>query len=186
MKKTIGLLVSMFIVGVFAGSNEVLSFVQSSIVGANCKHFGLESVSVVSSLELGEKVSVKQVDNDSLRVYPQGTIAVDKGSFYQAITLKDKTLFFVLVNKEGKPVSMGYRQLAIEFNKMVQKFDVVIEDIILYEATQINSFLFAIPVNKARGEKNLTVLRPGWDLQRTPLQSEKATVASLQAIIEGE
>lgn len=183
MKKSVSIL--LFVVTMLcAGEREdILSFITSSLSPANYAYFGVSNQVDEDRLELGETVKVIDVHNDSLKAYPNSSIGTKSSTDFRVVTLDGVPQFMVLVDAQQGTVSIGYRQLALELTKMVNRFDVNASDVTIYRATQINSFLFSIPTSKSRSA-NLTVLRPNWDKERTLLADFDVTVSNLKAGLE--
>lgn len=181
MKK--GLFILCLLVAIsFAEKNDALfDFIRGSVTPANYTHFGLTSHADVEKLEVGARIELIDVLNDSLKSSSVGNIGAASNACYVVMLLDGKATFMVLVDNEKGPVVVGFRQLANELRKMETKFDVDMEEVTLYSATQINSFLFSLP-SKSRGE-NLTVLQPEWDTKRVVLTSFSETVNMLRSRI---
>lgn len=180
MKKTLMLFLSFISLAVAGQSEDIMAFVRGSVVEMNATHFGLTSVGQLESCLVGEAISVIDVSSDSLTMSISGSVGELATTSFYPILVEGKPLFMVLVDSEMGPVSVGYRQLAVELEKMRSTYEVALEDIELYRSTQLNSFLFSLPETENRA-KNLTLLQPDWDNKRSPLTSYSETVSLLKS-----
>lgn len=183
MKKSVSVLLLLVVISVANENEAILAFIRSSLSPANVTHFGLSSLEERGGLTLGAEIALYNVRNDSLRLYPESSIATKASTQFRVVEYNGVAQFLVLVDSIRGPVAIGYRQLAEELKKMESLFSINASEVVLYRATQINSFLFSIPTSTTR-YKNLTILRPEWNKARTPLVPFEKTVLSLCAGLE--
>ncbi len=171
---------------------QIKEFVLSSIEESNAEYFGFKSKEEVKLLQLGKVIKVREIDNKLLQSYPATGFSVESGMGYLPILINGEVRCFVVIDKEGKAVSFGYRQLAEDLTLLAKLFSIPVERIELYTSRQINSYLISIPedaVAAAYGGaggagKNLIVLNAEWKNRVGPapgaggsiLPSERETI----------
>ncbi len=162
-------------------TEQVHHFLNTSVHEGNATKLGFTSVNDVSNAQLGVPLTFATVENDSLDSYPATGFAAQSDFIYVPVLIDNRAVCFIIVDDSGKAVSLGYKQLAAELNKVEEIFDVALESITLYSSHQISSYLFSIPTQSRSDEPNLTILQPGWDRSRsTSLSTEADVIAQVK------
>ena len=163
---------------------KVRSFVLSSITETNKHYLGFTAQDNLNHIFLGAPLSIREIDTDSLSTYPHSSFYTNASYVYVPVMIDNSVRCFVVVDSSATPVSLGYEQLAQELTKISQRYQLSLGAIELYRATQINSYLFSVPLKNRESAPNLTILAQGWDKNRSELASEEHTVKVLQSSIK--
>ncbi len=181
------LLMLLFVVSSLFAMDEmqIRQFITGSICNENATYLGFSPEENLNEICFGEELAIGDIVNDSLENYPNTGFAEKLEQKYVPVILGNSIRCFVIIDREGYAVSLGYRTLAVELTKIAQHFNTPLESVELYRSSQVNSYLFSIPT-KTRGESpNLTLLNSVWNGSRSALTSEETTIQMLQNMVEG-
>ncbi len=162
----------------------IREFITSSVTEDNAHYLGFSYEEKLQDITFGNPLPVMDIDAELLRSYPATNFATVSNNSYLPVILDGRVRCFVTVSSNGEPLSLGSKKLAEELNGICENYTTEIDNITLYSSTQINSYLFSVPV-KQRGEtENLTILEPGWSRGRSGLSSKSETLKELLAVVE--
>lgn len=157
-------------------TSSLEQFVRGNIIPQNAAHFGLSSIAELENVSFGKPIPMEIISNKTLTDENVNEFSSVSGEEYVPVIVNGMAKFFVVVDKNGLPVSMGYKTLADEFSKIASRYSLGISDIKIYKSLDINAFLFSVPTLRAA---NLTVLKPEWDKKRAALSSKDQTLELL-------
>lgn len=158
---------------------QIRQFISGSVINSNAVSLGFDSVSQTKEIVFGKPLSIDDVNQDSLKTYPQTGFSNTTKIKYLPVYVKDSIRCFAILDSTGKAVSVGYTKLAQELSRTASNHGIALESIQLYRSTQINSYLISIPTNSR--EKNLIVLEPNWDsMSRSTYPEESETIERIR------
>ncbi len=171
------LLLLMLVSTTFAiNTKQVQEFLFTSVHQGNVQKLGFNTLDDLNKVEFGEPLTFATVDSDSLNSYPHSGFSITSDFQYLPVLVEERAICFIIIDQAGNAVALGYQQLARELNKVTTQHNVPLEVITLYSSTQISSYLFSIPPTSRSEKANLTILRPGWDNNRSTSLSNESDV----------
>lgn len=152
-------------------------FLQGNIIEQNAKYFGLSSVEELKNVTFGSAMDMGLINGKTLNNSNETDYSFLSEEKYIPVLINDVVKFFVVINKDKNPVSIGYKTLADELNKISRDYNVELNSVKLYQSFSINAFLFSVSGTR---EKNLTILRKDWDKNRSFLTPLTETLKMLK------
>lgn len=186
MRVLVGILflITIFFPKNISASDELIlnKFINDNIIAENVNHFGLSSINDLKNVIFGDPLIMEQINSKTILEGDSNLFSIKTGEQYIPVLINGIAKFFIVVDKSGLPVSLGYKTLADELNSISEKFNVNIFNIKIYQNFSINSFLFSVPSYRF---PNLTILEPGWDAKRASLASLGTTLEVLKNAEKG-
>lgn len=158
-------------------------FVNENVIEQNYKNFGLNSLKELESLGFGESIEIDLITKETIENESNGAFSSKTEERFVPVLINSEIKFFLVIDKNDVPVSMGYKVLAYELNKISGKFSAEISDIKIYKNLDINSFLFSVSTYR---DPNLTILSKDWDKQRAGLTPLRETLSFLSDHVKGD
>ncbi len=160
---------------------QIREFVRGSVTDANAGHLGFYVGENIDNIVLGQVVPILDINNDSLKTYPLTGFSSKADQGYVPVSMNGSVRCFVIVDGSGVAVSLGYRKLAEEMNKISDLYNLPFEAITLFRSTQINSYLFSVPSVIKSEKNNLTVLQADWEQSRTGFTTEADIISQIRS-----
>lgn len=163
-------------------TNTLKDFLQGNIIEQNAKYFGLNSVDELKDASFGTAMDIGLINGSTLENSSETDYSIVSEEKYIPVLINGVAKFFIVIDIDSNPVSIGYKTLADELNKISQNYNVKLGSVKLYQSLSINAFLFSVPGTR---DNNLTVLRKDWDKNRSSLTPLLETLEILKSAEKG-
>ncbi len=157
-------------------------FVNGNIIEQNYKNFGLNSLKELETLSFGESFQIDLITKETIENRNNGVFSKKTEERFVPVLINSEVKFLLVIDKNAVPVSLGYKTLADELNKIAQKYSVDHSKIKIYKNLDINSFLFSV---SSLRDENLTILSKDWEKKRLKLTPLKETLSFLSNQAKG-